>query len=97
MKVWLSDKELAEILGITRQGSNAKAKRGKWCRRGFVVNGGMEYRYHIKDLPEDIQAAYAANLQITFEALQRQLKPNLKPEKRSVSLDIMDEASLPEP
>jgi transposase InsO family protein len=78
MKIWLSDKELSEVLRITRQGVNLKAKRGKWRRRAFSVNGGPEYRYHIKDLPEDIQIAYAASLNLTLEALQSELKPSSK-------------------
>jgi hypothetical protein len=85
MKVWFSDKELSEVLGITRQGVNQKAKRGKWHRRAFSANGGPEYRYHLKDLPEDIQAAYAASLQVPFEALQNQLKP---PPKAPVKVTI---------
>jgi hypothetical protein len=85
MNIWLSDKELSEVLRITRQGVNLKAKRGKWHRRAFSVNGGTEYRYHVKDLPEDIQAAYAASLQMPLEALQNELKP---PPKAPVKVTI---------
>jgi hypothetical protein len=42
MKIWLSDKDIAEILGITRQGVNLKTKGGKWKYRAFAVNGGNE-------------------------------------------------------
>jgi hypothetical protein len=41
-------------------------------------NGGKQKRFHIKDLPENIQAAYVSSLEIPLEALQSELKPPLK-------------------
>ncbi|MDR2392921.1 MAG: hypothetical protein LBD93_02015 [Treponema sp.] len=49
-------------------------------------NGGPQKRFHIKDLPEDIQVAYAASLNLSFEALQNELKPVPKAEVK-VAID----------
>jgi hypothetical protein len=53
---------------------------------GVTPSGdGHEHRYHIKDLPEDIQAAYAASLNMPLEAFQNELKP---PPKVPVKVNI---------
>jgi hypothetical protein len=45
-------------------------------------NGGKHPHYHIADLPEDIQTAYAASLELPLKFLQRQFEPALKTDKK---------------
>jgi putative transposase len=47
-------------------------------------NGGKHPYYHIADLPEDVQLAYAASLGTSFEALQNELKPFPKTSSKHV-------------
>jgi putative transposase len=78
MKQWLSTLELAKITTMTRQGIIAKSKRDHWSRRLFDGRGGKEYRYHLPELPEDVQIAYAKHCGTTLEALQNEIKPAIK-------------------
>jgi hypothetical protein len=68
---------------------NRWAKEQKWPYRMVDGNGGPQKQFHIKDLPEDIQIAYAASLNLTFEAFQNDLKPLPKAEIK-VSIDGYD-------
>jgi hypothetical protein len=78
MEKWLSAGSIAKLLGQVNRTIQLRAARESWPYRTFRGNGGEHPRYHIKDLPEDIQAAYAASLNTTIEALQGELKPALK-------------------
>ena len=84
MDKWLSANDIAQILEATKRWINNRAKDEHWAYRSYAVRGGKERRYHLADLPEDIQAAYAAGIQTTFEELQRQLNPDLKTEKKVI-------------
>jgi hypothetical protein len=78
MEHWLTVLEVAKILNIRPVSIRRKAAREGWEKRMFDGRGGKEYRYRLDSLPEDIQAAYAADLNLTIEALQGELKPALK-------------------
>jgi putative transposase len=54
------------------------AKEKEWPYQTVDGNGGKQKRYHIKDLPEGIQIAYAASLNLSLDTLQSTLKPPLK-------------------
>jgi transposase len=79
---WLTDKEIAKLLGKTRRRINEIANQKSWPYREYTVRGGKERRYHIAKLPEDIQTAYAASIKTTLAGLQSQLKPYSKPDKK---------------
>ncbi|MDR2418901.1 MAG: hypothetical protein LBD79_07580, partial [Treponema sp.] len=85
MEKWLSANNIAEFLGKDKRVINRRAKDDGWPYRTVDGNGGPQRRFHIKDLPEDIQVAYAASLQMPLEALQNQLKP---PPKAPVKVSI---------
>jgi hypothetical protein len=85
MKLWLTVSEIARILNIQPVSVRRKAAREGWERRVFDGRGGKEYRYRLDGLPEDVQAAYAASLNTTIEALQGELKP---PSKAPVKVNI---------
>jgi putative transposase len=72
---WLTANEIAQLLSREPRTILLRAKKGGWPYRSYAVRGGKERRYHLKDLPEDIRAAYAAGTQTTPEDLQNQLKP----------------------
>jgi DNA-binding transcriptional MerR regulator len=97
---WLSASSIAKLLGLTARAIRFRAIRELWPYRTVDGNGGPQRRFHIKDLPEDIQAAYAASLQMPLEALQNQLKP---PPKAPVKVTIdgykgrSKEDTLPKP
>ncbi|MDR1585912.1 MAG: Mu transposase C-terminal domain-containing protein [Treponema sp.] len=61
-----------------------RAKKEGWPYRSYAVRGGQERRYHLANLPEDIQTAYAESLAIGLEELQSALKPVLVCEKKVV-------------
>jgi transposase InsO family protein len=84
MEKWLSANNIAEFLGKDKRVINRWAKDDGWPYRTVDGNGGKQKRFHIKDLPEDIQVAYAASIQTTLEELQSQLKPQVKPEKKVI-------------
>ena len=79
---WLSVSEIAELLSCTRGWIIQKAKKESWQYRSFNVRGGKEHRYHLVNLPENIQAAYAASIKLSLADLQSQLKPDSKPDKK---------------
>ncbi|MHB9292657.1 hypothetical protein Holit_01759 [Hollandina sp. SP2] len=85
IKEWLTLSDIAILSGCSKSTSIRDAQREGWPYRSYAVRGGQERRYHIKDLPEDIQAAYAVSLNLTLDALQTQLKP---PPKVSVKATI---------
>jgi hypothetical protein len=74
--------DIAILSECSKSTSTRDAQREGWPYRNYAVRGGQERRYHIKDLPEDIQAAYAASLNLTFESLQNQLNPPAKVESK---------------
>jgi hypothetical protein len=45
-------------------------------------NGGEHPCYHVTDLPEYIQLAYATSLELPLKELQAQLKPASKPRQK---------------
>ena len=75
MTHWLSVSEIAGLLSITRQRVHQRVDDEHWRYRTFDGNGGKQKRFRIADLPEDVQQAYAASLEMTFEALRNELKP----------------------
>jgi putative transposase len=75
---WLSASSIAQLLGKNKRVINRRAKDESWSYRTFEGNGGPHPRYHIADLPEDVQRAYAASLKTSLEALQTELKPPSK-------------------
>jgi len=69
----VSTRELAGSLGITKQSLLERAKKESWpCE---VINKRGDRRYHIKDLPPDIQKALAKK-----DAVPVSLIPQLAPE-----------------
>jgi hypothetical protein len=72
---WLTANDMALLLSREPRTILWRAKKEAWSYRSYTVRGGKERRYHLKDLPEDIQAAYAASIQTSLEDLQNQLKP----------------------
>jgi hypothetical protein len=72
---WLTLYEIAQLLAITKTTAFRRAQRYHWPYRSYAVRGGHERRYPLVTLPEKIQIAYAASIQIPFEDLQNQLKP----------------------
>jgi hypothetical protein len=72
---WLNVDEIALLISKTKRRVQQISKEQSWPYRSYAVRGGQERRYHIKDLPEDIQIAYAASLNLSLDALQRELKP----------------------
>jgi hypothetical protein len=83
---WLSSNDIAKLLAIDPRSANRIAKRKGWPYRSYAVRGGQERRFHIKDLPEDIQAAYAASVNMPLEAIKAELKPLPKAEVK-VTID----------
>jgi hypothetical protein len=75
---WLSANEIAQLLAKDKRVINRWAARESWTYRTFQERGGKHPRYHIADLPEAIQSAYAKSLGMGLEALQNELKPALK-------------------
>jgi hypothetical protein len=61
-----------------------RAKREGWPYRSYTARGGKERRYHLKNLPEDIQTACAESLAVSLTELQSALKPASIPEKKVV-------------
>jgi putative transposase len=86
VKLWLSLKEIADLLGIRKQSANVKVKGYPYViTRGG--HGGSHYIYDIRTLPEDIQAAYARSFGLSLEALQERFnKPKEKLLKGEKSL-----------
>ena len=72
---WLSASAIAKLLGLTTRAVRIRAARESWPYRTLPGNGGKHPHYHISDLPEDVQLAYAVSLGTSFEALQNELKP----------------------
>jgi hypothetical protein len=67
-------------LSRTRGWIIQRAQHENWAYCEFTVKSGKKRRYHIKDLPEDIQTAYAGSLNISLEELKARLYPGLKAE-----------------
>ncbi|MDR2418012.1 MAG: hypothetical protein LBD79_03050 [Treponema sp.] len=85
---WLSASSIAKLVGKDKRSISRQAARESWSYRTFPGNGGEHPYYHIADLPEDIQLAYAESLQMTFEALRNELKPLPKASVKHVIGDI---------
>ncbi len=69
----VSTRQLADSLGITKQSLLERAKKESWpCE---IINKRGDRRYHIKDLPPDIQKALAEK-----DAVPVSLIPQLAPE-----------------
>jgi hypothetical protein len=68
---WLSTIRIAEITGLNKRTIQINAKEQEWPKRMVDGNGGKQPRYHIKDLPEYIQIAYAASLNIDLWGFDR--------------------------
>ncbi|MDR0707947.1 MAG: hypothetical protein LBF60_08770, partial [Treponema sp.] len=75
---WLSASEIAEFTTSDKRVINRRAVNEHWVSRNKKANGGTRRIYQVATLPEDIQAAYAASLNIAIEALKSELKPALK-------------------
>jgi transposase InsO family protein/transposase len=80
---WLSANEIALLLSLkNKRPLNIRAQHEGWPFRAYSARGGKERRYRLADLPEDVQAAYAASIKTSLEELQSQLKPALQIEKK---------------
>jgi len=82
MDKWLTINEIAGLLSCTRGWIIQRAKKEGWPYRSYAVRGGKERRYHLANLPEDIQTAYAASIKTSLADLQSQLKPDSKADKK---------------
>jgi len=71
---WLTLNEITELLSVTKSAVKKRAQREGWPYRSYAVRGGKERRYHIANLPEDIQTAYAASIKTTLTDLRNQIK-----------------------
>jgi transposase InsO family protein len=81
---WLTLNEIAELLSRTKVRIVQRAQDERWPYREYTVRGGKERRYRIKDLPADIQTAYAGSLNISLEELKNMLNPPAIGEKKVV-------------
>jgi len=81
---WLTLKEIAGLLSLTKGPVIRRAQLEGWSFRSYSVRGGKERRYHIANLPVDIQTAYAASIKTTLSDLQSQLKPSSTPDKKII-------------
>jgi hypothetical protein len=80
---WLTSNEIAQLLSLKKpRPIQVRAKKEAWPYRSYAVRGGKERRYHLANLPEDVQTAYAASIKTSLEDLWNQLKPALKTEKK---------------
>jgi transposase InsO family protein len=79
---WLTLNEIAFLMNLKKDSVKKWAQRKKWPYRSYTVRGGRERRYHLANLPEDVQTAYAASIKTSLEDLRNQLKPALKTEKK---------------
>jgi transposase InsO family protein len=79
---WLTISEIAELVSRTKARIKQRAKLESWPYRSYAIRGGKERRYHIANLTEDIQTAYAASIKKSLADLQSQLKPDSKPDKK---------------
>jgi hypothetical protein len=75
---WLTASEIASFTTVDKRVINRRAVKEQWVLRKEKANGGIRHIYQLSSLPEDIQAAYAVDLNLTIEALQGELKPALK-------------------
>jgi len=81
---WLTLNDIAELISLDKSTVIRKAQKESWPYRTYAVRGGKERRYHLLNLPEDVQAAYAASIKVSLTDLQRQLKPDLFPDKKVI-------------
>jgi putative transposase len=79
---WLTLKEIAGLVSLTKGWIIQRAQREGWPYRSYTAQGGKQRRYHLANLPKDIQTAYAASIKNSLEELQNQLKPDSKPNKK---------------
>ncbi|MDR2370917.1 MAG: DDE-type integrase/transposase/recombinase [Treponema sp.] len=78
---WLTANDIAQLLSYKdKRPANIRAKKEGWPYRNYKARGGKERRYHLANLPEDIQRAYAAGRNITLDQLKAELLSGLKPE-----------------
>ncbi|MDR0569183.1 MAG: hypothetical protein LBG87_08260, partial [Spirochaetaceae bacterium] len=86
MKRILTSEDIALLLAISPRRVRQRAKEDKWSYCTQSVQGGKQKRFHLKDLPEDVQVAYAVSLNLSLEGLQGEIKPAPKVEVK-VSID----------
>jgi transposase InsO family protein len=79
---WLTIKEIAGLLARTKTRIVQRAQKEDWAYRSYPVRGGMERRYQLITLPEDIQIAYAASIGIGLTDLRKELSPLTLPQKK---------------
>ena len=79
---WLTLSEIAELLSRTKVRIIQRANKEGWPYRSYAARGGKERRYHLGNLPEDIQTAYAASIQTSLADLQSRLQPGAALEKK---------------
>ncbi|MDR0584594.1 MAG: hypothetical protein LBG57_09645 [Treponema sp.] len=79
---WLTANEIVQLLSRRKCTIIRRAQRESWPYRSYAVRGGKERRYRLADLPEYVQAAYAASIKTSLEELQARLKPAVKPGKK---------------
>jgi putative transposase len=77
---WLTAKQIAPLLNLKINSVNVRAKRDAWPYRSYAVRGGRERRYHLANLPANVQTAYAAAVNMSLDDLKAELNPALKSE-----------------
>jgi transposase InsO family protein len=82
MDKWLTDNKIAQLLKKSRRWIYEKSKQEGWQYCSYAVRGGKERRYHLANLPEYVQTAYAASIKLSLSDLQNQLKSDSKPDKK---------------
>jgi putative transposase len=91
---WLTANEIALLLSREPRTILWMAKKDEWPYRSYAARGGKERRYPLEKLPEKIQAAYAASIGSTLEALKDQAvksgcpsDPAVKPLEKCAAAD----------
>jgi putative transposase len=80
---WLTLNDIAELLSLTKGPVIRRANIENWPYQSYSIRGGKERRYHLLNLPENVQAAYAASIKVSLADLQSELKQGLYPEKKA--------------
>lgn len=79
-------KEIAEILGITKQAVIARAKKENWHHIEENGNGGKTKKYPLSSLPADVQERILVYIK-DKEGVKPELLPALKPSAAALMID----------
>ena len=81
---WLTLNEIAALVSVKKCTAIRRAQKENWPYRSHAVRGGKERRYRVSGLPRDVQIAFAASVDLTFEGLRNELKPRPPREKKGL-------------